>query len=235
MWGTRAMHKILDTSGDAQILHMIDFASGVLRATGVVFYWLGDNAEMFGFQGRGVPDDFLARYCAGMNRYDPLLARRLVHANRRIAWLREEAPPVPGAPAYMEFLGAYDFVDNLEFLFWDNGGPFAGLGVLRNRGDPPLETATADIGAIQKYFEFNMLMHPRQREARLNAVLTHRFGLTRREVEAVALLCAGASNNDIAESMGVRLATAKTHIVNIMDKLGVGNRASVVGLTLSLQ
>ncbi|MEA2732110.1 MAG: Bacterial regulatory protein luxR family [Acetobacteraceae bacterium] len=51
----------------------------------------------------------------------------------------------------------------------------------------------------------------------------------------MSLLCAGASNSDISETMGVRLTTVKTHIVNILDKLGVGNRSSVVGLTLSLQ
>jgi DNA-binding CsgD family transcriptional regulator len=229
------MRNLIDTSGDAQILQMMEFASSAFRASGLVFYWVNDNAEMFGFQGRGVPDDFIDRYRTDMGRFDPLLVRRLARAKRRIAWLQEEAPPVPSAPAYLEFLGAYDIIDNLEFVFWDNNEPFAGLGVLRNRNDPPLQAIGLDLAAIHKYFEFNMLMHPRQREARMQATLARRFGLTRREIEAVSLLCAGASNHDIAESMGVRLATVKTHIVNVLDKLGVGNRSSVIGLTLALQ
>jgi ATP/maltotriose-dependent transcriptional regulator MalT len=88
---------------------------------------------------------------------------------------------------------------------------------------------------MQKYFEFNLLMHPRQREARVTATLARRFRLTQREIETVSLLCAGASNGEIAESLGVGLATVKTHIVNILDKFGVGNRASIVSVTLSLQ
>ena len=229
------MHKTIDVGGDAQILHMMEFASRAFRASSLVFYWVSDTAEMLDVQARGVPDDFLDRYRTGMNRFDPLLVRRLAEAKRRIAWLREEAPPVPDAPAYIEFLGTYDIIDNLEFVFWDDDGPFAGLGVLRNRWDPPLDSITMDLDAIHEYLEFNMLMHPRQREARLRATLVRRFRLTQREIEAVSLLCAGASNDEIAETMGVRLATVKTHIVNIFDKLGVGNRASVVGLTLSLQ
>jgi DNA-binding CsgD family transcriptional regulator len=229
------MHKSIDTSGDAQILQMMEFASGAFQASSLVFYWVSENTEMFGFQARGVPDDFLDRYRTGMHRFDPLVVRRLAPANRRVAWLREEVPPIPRAPIYIDFLGTYDIIDNLEFLFWDDDGPFAGLGVLRNRDDPPFEMITMDVGAIHKYFGFNMLMHPRRREARLRAILARRYGLTQREIEAVSLLCAGASNSDISETMGVRLTTVKTHIVNILDKLGVGNRSSVVGLTLSLQ
>jgi DNA-binding CsgD family transcriptional regulator len=229
------MQNSLDTGGDAQILQMLDFARGAFHASSLVFYWVNETTEMFGFRGHGVPGEFIDRYRTDMNRFDPLVVRRLAETKRRVAWLREEAPPVPDASVYIEFLRTYNIVDNLEFVFWDDDGPFAGLGVLRNQQDPPLEMINMDLGAVHKYFEFNMLMHPSQREARMRATLARRYRLTQREIEAVSLLCAGASNSDIAEAMGVRLATAKTHIVNILNKLGVDNRSAVVGLTLSLQ
>lgn len=228
------MHESIDTSGDAQILQMMEFASGVFRANSLVFYWVSETTEMFGFQGRGVPREFLDRYRTGMDLFDPLLVRRLTERKRRVAWLLEEELPTPDLPAYIEFLNAYGFIDNLEFLFWNNDGPFAGLGLLRNGGEAPLQ-AMVDLAAVHKYLEFNMLMHPRQRETRLRATLARRFRLTQREIETVSLMCAGASNHEMAEMMGVRLATAKTHVVNVLDKLGVDNRSSVVGLMLSLQ
>ncbi len=229
------MHPSIDTSGDAQIMHLLSFASCAFGASSLAFYWVDPNAEMIGFRTQGLPDDFIDRYKSGMNQFDPLVIRRLAKSKRRVAWLGEEAPPLPGAPTYIDFLNGYDIIDNLEFVFWTEDGPFAGLGVLRNRGDPPLQKATIDLAAMQKYFEFNLLMHPRQREARVAATLARRFRLTQREIETVALLCAGASNGEIAEALGVGLATVKTHIVNILDKFGVGNRASVVSVTLSLQ
>jgi DNA-binding CsgD family transcriptional regulator len=229
------MHDGIDTSGDAQILQMMEFAHGAFRASSVVFYWVNETTEMFGFRWRGVPREFVDRYRAGMDRLDPLLVRRLAERKRRVAWLREEAVRTPDLPTYIEFLNAYGFIDNLEFVFWNEDGPFAGLGLLRSGGDAPLEATTLDVGAVHKYLEFNMLMHPRQREMRLRTTLARRFRLTQREIETVSLMCAGASNHEVAEMMGVRLATAKTHVVNVLDKLGVDNRSSVVGLMLSLQ
>ena len=229
------MHPSIDTSGDAQIKHLINFAGCTFGASSLAFYWVDPGAEMLGFRTHGLPDDFIDRYRSGMDHFDPLVIRRLEKSKRRVAWLCEEAPPLPGAPTYIDFLSCYNIIDNLEFVFWNEDGPFAGLGVLRNRGDPPLQAATIDLGAMQKYFEFNLLMHPRQREARVTATLARRFRLTQREIETVSLLCAGASNGEIAESLGVGLATVKTHIVNILDKFGVGNRSSIVSVTLSLQ
>ena len=225
----------IDTSGDAQIMQLLSFASCAFGASSLAFYWVDPKAEMREFRTHGLPDDFIDRYKAGMNHFDPLVIRRLAKSKRRVAWLGEEAPPLSCAPTYIDFLNGYDIIDNLEFVFWKEDGPFAGLGVLRNRGDPPLQKATIDVGAMQKYFEFNLLMHPRQREARVAATLSGRFRLTQREIETVSLLCAGASNGEIAESLGVGLATVKTHIVNILDKFGVGNRASIVSVTLGLQ
>ena len=229
------MHPGLDTSGDAQIMHLLNFAGCAFSTSSLAFYWVDPNAEMLGFRTRGLPDDFIERYKAGMNHFDPLVIRRLAKSKRRVAWLCEEAPPLPGAPTYIDFLNGYGIIDNLEFVFWNEDGPFAGLGVLRARGDPPLQKATIDVAAMQKYFEFNLQMHPRQREARVAATLARRFRLTQREIETVSLLCAGASNGEISEALGVGLATVKTHIVNILDKFGVGNRASIVSVTLSLQ
>jgi DNA-binding CsgD family transcriptional regulator len=229
------MEPSIDTSGDAQIMHLLNFAGCAFGASSLAFYWVDPNAEMRDFRTQGLPEEFIARYQSGMNNFDPLVIRRLAKSRRRIAWLGEEAPPLPGAPTYINFLNGYDIIDNLEFVFWNENGPFAGLGVLRNRGDPPLQKATIDVGAMQKYFEFNLLMHPRQREARVATTLARRFRLTQREIETVSLLCAGASNGEIADSLGVGLATVKTHIVNILDKFGVANRASIVSVTLSLQ
>lgn len=48
--------------------------------------------------------------------------------------------------------------------------------------------------------------------------------LTRREKEVLVLLVAGAGNDEIAARLFVSLHTVKTHICNILKKLGVQNR-----------
>lgn len=54
--------------------------------------------------------------------------------------------------------------------------------------------------------------------------------LTAREFELLAALAEGASNNRIAQGMGISLNTVKFHLKNLYEKLNVQNRASAVAL-----
>jgi DNA-binding NarL/FixJ family response regulator len=51
-----------------------------------------------------------------------------------------------------------------------------------------------------------------------------RAHLTRREREVVALIGEGLSNKEIAQRLNIELATAKHHVHNVIEKLGVRSR-----------
>jgi DNA-binding NarL/FixJ family response regulator len=61
-----------------------------------------------------------------------------------------------------------------------------------------------------------------------------RLGLTRREAEVLHWLSQGKSNPDIAAILGLGLATVKTHVLHIFEKLGVENRGSAILRTLEI-
>ena len=48
--------------------------------------------------------------------------------------------------------------------------------------------------------------------------------LTRRELQVVSAIVAGASNRDVATQLGVTEQTVKNHLSSIFDKVGVSNR-----------
>ena len=50
------------------------------------------------------------------------------------------------------------------------------------------------------------------------------YGLTDREMDVLALMVAGDSNNVIAEKLVITKATAKAHVHSILQKLCVGSR-----------
>jgi DNA-binding NarL/FixJ family response regulator len=57
-----------------------------------------------------------------------------------------------------------------------------------------------------------------------SAKSTGSFKLTRRELQVIGALLAGYGNKEIAERLSISRETAKHHLSNIFDKLGVSNR-----------
>ena len=47
------------------------------------------------------------------------------------------------------------------------------------------------------------------------------------------LVCDGLTNARIAQCLNIRLATVKTHLLHVFEKLGVRTRAELVGRCLS--
>jgi two-component system nitrate/nitrite response regulator NarL len=64
--------------------------------------------------------------------------------------------------------------------------------------------------------------------ARNSAVNRRDFGLTPREKQIIALIGAGYTNKDLAKELGISENTAKHHITNIFDKLGISNRLELL-------
>ncbi|MCR5414599.1 MAG: response regulator transcription factor [Kiritimatiellae bacterium] len=52
--------------------------------------------------------------------------------------------------------------------------------------------------------------------------------LTKREKEALDLMCAGHSNDDIARLMGITHSSAKQHLKHIFEKMGVSSRVEAM-------
>ena len=60
-------------------------------------------------------------------------------------------------------------------------------------------------------------------------------GLSKREIEVLALICEGLSNQEIADRSYIALSTVKTHINNIYAKLNVSSRSRAIALARDLQ
>jgi two-component system nitrate/nitrite response regulator NarL len=56
--------------------------------------------------------------------------------------------------------------------------------------------------------------------------------LTRREKEVLALLAGGADNDAIAQALVISPQTARTHIQNVLGKLGVHSRLEAAAFVM---
>ena len=57
-------------------------------------------------------------------------------------------------------------------------------------------------------------------------------GLSAREVEVLTLVAEGKTNRDIGESLGLSALTVKSHLARIARKLGTGDRAEMVAVSM---
>ena len=57
-------------------------------------------------------------------------------------------------------------------------------------------------------------------------------GLTEREMEVLRLIAAGNANKQIADQLSIGEATVKSHVTNILSKLGANDRTHAVTIGL---
>ncbi len=218
--------------------HTMRFVGSLLASDRVAFYQVENGRRMLEFQIRNVEQEFHDAYLRSMHAYDPLHVTRLLQAGRsnKIFWLHDQERDCAAAVVerYRAFLGAFHISDVTEMLFGFHGEVVAGISVLWNR---PIsaDTSLDAIYAAHAYIEFH-LQKLLMAAGRCPPVdLGSRYGLTRREVEVSGLVCCGRTNAEIAECLGLGLATVKTHLINIYRKLGIENRASLVALASGVQ
>jgi two-component system, NarL family, response regulator LiaR len=100
-----------------------------------------------------------------------------------------------------------------------------------------LKNTTIDelAGAIRAAFNAKPTLAPEAFHALVTASSSPRApgaDLTAREREVLALLVQGLNNTQIATRMVLSSSTVKTHVSNILSKLGVSNRVEAVTMAL---
>lgn len=69
---------------------------------------------------------------------------------------------------------------------------------------------------------------PQLEENSLNETELEKFNLTEREYEVLQLLATGCNNAEIADQLFLSISTVKTHVSNLLVKMGVNNRTHAV-------
>lgn len=205
--------------------------SGTMRASRLVFYSVDQNKNLHNFVCSRVPSDFLKTYIREMHAHDPLHVRQIENEQQPVVKMNDAVRYAPESEVsiYRRFLDAFHVENTIELIFQRDRQIYAGISVMWTSDDVlPTEEQFHLADTLHPFISFNLQeVFPRSKannERKANAVLH----LTQREAEVARLLCCGRTNADIAECLGIGLATVKTHVLHIFDKAGVENRAGLV-------
>lgn len=82
--------------------------------------------------------------------------------------------------------------------------------------------------AVLKAARRERVLSPQAAGVLADRVMNPNEALSIREIEILQALKTGASNRQIADQLFISLATVKTHLIHIYEKLGVDNRTAAV-------
>jgi DNA-binding CsgD family transcriptional regulator len=205
----------------------IQFIARMTGVNAVAFYLVDEGTGRYDFQRLHVSDTFHRQYETGMSRYDPFEFRRIAQSDIRTALLTDSVKQCPEDQHYVRFLRAYGYTDVIETLFRNDGRLIGGISLLL-RDEDKQQAVVSAVQAMQPYIEYNLRRTRGRANSARRAEAAQHFMLSAREIDVVELLMLGTTNNDIAESLNISLATVKTHVMKIFHKVGVSNRSTLV-------
>jgi DNA-binding CsgD family transcriptional regulator len=202
-----------------------------LRASRLAFYSVDAEYNLYDFTCARVPNDLYRLYIREMYQIDPLHVRRIASRPDGVVRMNQAPDYMPADELleYTRFMRRYDIIDNIDLIFRVDDSVKAGLSVMWTSHDRvPADEIFQLADDLQRYIEFNLFDHLGDSRADLAVRAVKEFHLTPRETDVAKLLCIGRTNADIAECLGIGVATVKTHLIHIFDKTGVENRSGLV-------
>jgi DNA-binding CsgD family transcriptional regulator len=206
------------------------FASQVLGAGWSCFYQLDERSQPFGFQAHRTPWALREAYLKhNIARTDPMHPVCLAGQNVRFISMFDSrlSGPRESQRNFWAFLSAFGARDAAEMIFRVRGRAVAGLSLLWV-GKSGTRAERQPGEAVQSYVEFNLASHFRPVSSNPAHGADIRLGLTERELGIVRLVCDGLTNAQVAHRLNIGVATVKTHLLHVFEKLGVQTRAALV-------
>jgi DNA-binding CsgD family transcriptional regulator len=213
------------------------FMGSMLGSHRLAFYLVANERKLVDFTLQNIDHDFHQIYIKEMHSFDPLHISRLSRkgAGQHIYCLRleEEEQNSGDSDKYRSFINNFKIEDVFEIVFRSRGRIIAGASVIYEKPQPSVPLTY--ISEAHEFIEANVEKYVRHSPHYMRMTLNERYGLSSREVDVIELICCGRTNSEIADLLQVSLATVKTHLIKIFQKLGVENRASVVAILAGLR
>jgi DNA-binding CsgD family transcriptional regulator len=217
--------------GTRWLRDLLRLAMQATRISCATFYWIDDRQRMIFAASEGIGADRLELYQDEFQSHDPCRPGRMMARNEQVQTLQGACrlSQDRDVERYRPFMALSGIKDAMDLLFWHDGRPIGGLGILSKGEDATFAPETIQLArSLRSYVEASLAYHPHVRRSSARRRMESRYALSRRELEVAEMIGQGLTNQDISDELDIALPTVKTHVQSLFRKVGVANRTSLM-------
>ncbi len=214
----------------------LDFVVQASFAQGATMHLFDEGSQRVWLGSRGIPGGFRpAYYNERMWQIDPLANTRACGSKSALTELQAAEAGCNGSSImrYRCFLRTFGIIDAAEIVFIGGGEPIGGMSLLWTDCPDESYQARERMASLRRYLELSFRNAMGNTPIGWRKRLAREAGLTPREVSVVELVGTGCTNQEVAEELNVSVATVKSHLLHIFQKMDVPNRAGLVQRVLT--
>ena len=205
----------------------LNLVNSLFTLSSSAFYLVGADMQHRGIVLRNIDAEVERNYAENFRELDPLNPALFAEGEATLVCIDEQMSEreLLASEYYRGFMAPLGHRHVADMYFRREGDIVAVLTMLRDAAAGPFsKDELIQLRKLQPFLEYtlNTVYLPRRVQQRQSA--QQRFNLTNREVDVLELIVAGANNKEIARSLGLSLATVKTHIQHIFHKAEVSSR-----------
>ena len=228
-----------DPHSSVMVQRLLEHTLALSGSHSSLLFWVGPNDEWVAPEWLNL-DPITTRldvYLQTVGRKDPLHIGRLRDRKQRVAALRHEQRLDPECvdAEYAAYLSSLNVGDEIDLVFWHDARPFACLALVRTHQQSPFSLEEFDWDGLRDFIQSTLRLHWRTRSMAVEDHLVRKLDLKSRELDIVRHILIGKDNSQIAANLGISVGTVKTHVVSILDKMGVDSRLAIACLVHDLQ
>tara|TARA_R110001599_G_scaffold353462_1_gene592946 strand:- start:45391 stop:46101 length:711 start_codon:yes stop_codon:yes gene_type:complete len=213
----------------------LDLVNSLMPLNSSGFYLVSADMQHRGVVLRNIEAAAERDYQRRFQELDPLNPALFAASGTRVACIDEQIdePELLASEYYRKFMQPLAHRYVADMFFRRDQDIIAVLTMLRTPELGPFtEAELALLRKFQPFLEYtlNTVYLPRRYGQRER--IQKGYQLTDRELDVVELIVAGASNKLIARQLELSIATVKTHLQHVFQKLEVSSRTGVSALVL---
>ncbi|ANF83447.1 helix-turn-helix transcriptional regulator (plasmid) [Acinetobacter sp. NCu2D-2] len=213
-------HQFLSEFGH----NFIEQVQRVLNIDGCLMYSV-DNAESANhYYEINIPKKSVNEYQKSCFENDPVSFKRFYNnSNNNVEILSQYECD----DSYNHFMQRWNIQDTAEIFFRKrNGEPSFGLSFVRNIGQNNFVEYERKI--LQSFYFLSEKLFHEHTDIVDKEYLSSSYNLTKKEIAVLEQLLSSINNTTIANNLNCSLATIKTHIQHIYQKVNVANRQELL-------